>query len=102
LSPDGSIAAAMVVGAPADRLEAGLDDLRDALLEAATLASGSPSTSCAEYMHSPRQSDEQKPCVRPIPIYASLIVTAFASAAGLTTIYTMWLRCIGNTPALHR
>ncbi len=41
LSPDGKIAAAMVVGAPSDRLEAGLDELRDALLEAAARASGS-------------------------------------------------------------
>ncbi|HZR38434.1 MAG TPA: IclR family transcriptional regulator [Nevskia sp.] len=40
LSPDGKVAAAMVVGAPADRLEAGLEELRDALLDAATRASG--------------------------------------------------------------
>jgi DNA-binding IclR family transcriptional regulator len=40
--PDGKVAAAMVVGAPADRLEAGLDELREALLQATALASGIP------------------------------------------------------------
>ena len=40
LNPDGKVAAAIVIGAPGDRLEAALDDLVQALTETAARASG--------------------------------------------------------------
>jgi len=45
-------------------------------------------------MHPREQSDEQNPGTPPFDLRKP-DRDGFASAAGLTTIYTCWLRCIG-------